>query len=402
MTHMFYQSAGGLPVRSSSAAIRELLAEGTLSKQTLVWAAGQRDWAPLEAVASQLLSTSLPHLVEAANSTELTVSPRHRGHRGSSAIWAVTDEISPHGHNIRERPSPESGVLGLVFTGERLKVRARHSGWLQVQWGQMDAWVLAKDGQRRFLLPTCTQDEVPGQPRPKPLRTSSGEPLDRLFYSHGAAGAERRPVKSTVRELRALLESRSLDRTVMVWTSDMDEWKTLQEAEPFLQQLADARSEATKGPGAEVERQQFEAACLLQASWRGHHTRSQLAEEADTRAQEDGARLLQAQWRGHSARKRTGAMRVHKLQQEEEQAATVLQSRFRGHNTRRTLRAEQRRRRKAQYSTRSPVAFAASAPHSESSAFVPPPPPPPPPPSQDDGFGAPPPPPPPPPPLGSS
>eukprot|EP01044_Picomonas_judraskeda_P001637 COSAG03_NODE_101_length_12843_cov_4.151679_6_plen_221_part_01 len=151
---MYYQSAGGLPVRSSTAQVRDLLAEGTLTKRTRVWVPGQRDWATLGEVASQLLATSLPHL--AGHSTELTVSPQSRGHRSSCAIWAVTDEISAHGHNIRERPTTDSAVQGVVFTGERLKVRprVRQSGWMQVQWGRTDAWVLVEDGIRRYLLPT--------------------------------------------------------------------------------------------------------------------------------------------------------------------------------------------------------------------------------------------------------
>ena len=57
-TEMYYRSAGGLPVRSSTAQIRDLLAEGTLTKRTWVWVPGQRDWAPLGDVASKLLTGS--------------------------------------------------------------------------------------------------------------------------------------------------------------------------------------------------------------------------------------------------------------------------------------------------------------------------------------------------------
>lgn len=319
-TEMHYESAGGLPVRSSTAEIRDLLAEGTLTKQTRVWFPGQRDWVPLVEVASKLLTTSLPHL--AGHSTELyTVSPRSRDQRrSSSAIWAVTDEISPHGHNIREKPTTDSAVLGVVFTGERLKVhpRMRQQGWIRVQWGRADAWVMAEDGFRRFLLPTCVS-VYPHQPRggckPAPLRAASIGPLDRLYYCHGE-GTNRRAVPSTVRELRGLLDAGALDKTVLVRTSEMDQWLPVQQAEPLLEQLAEVHGASTKDPKRH-KWQRHEAACVLQARWRGHRTRSAI---------------------GHTVR-----------EQMQERAATVVQARFRGHNTRRLLRVEQRRQLKAQH-----------------------------------------------------
>eukprot|EP01045_Picozoa_sp_COSAG04_P027595 COSAG04_NODE_4074_length_2320_cov_6.171544_1_plen_121_part_10 len=115
---MYYQSAGGLAVRSSVGEVRQLLAEGTITRRTLVYWKGapSREWVPVADVAGALLTTARDE--RGVGSVEL-VSPRRRtGRRG--ALWAVTDEISAHGHNVRAEPSTDAAVVGLVFTGERL------------------------------------------------------------------------------------------------------------------------------------------------------------------------------------------------------------------------------------------------------------------------------------------
>lgn len=56
-----------------------------------------------------------------------------------------------------------------------------------------------------------------------------GGPLDRVYYSH-YDGTDKRSVKSTVRELRSLVATGALDKSVMVWTFHMTEWMPLMKA----------------------------------------------------------------------------------------------------------------------------------------------------------------------------